>query len=162
MLSLLTLPLVAVLIANLQPPPPDGTWILHIEGDAQVLTVAGAAHKPFVHRAVRRPIRSDYRVELLDARGLRLYSAPIDLSKFCLDPNHRGHGPHIRGDQITPHRVCLTIKVPAHSSAATIRFLKAAPRVKPGKPVPQPTLLGEVARGALNSVLARRAKREVK
>ncbi len=100
-----------------------GTWILQIEGDARGLKVVGVSHKSATFRAQRR-MRSQFHLQLFDAKGKRLKSIPIDLTDFCMDPAHVGKKDHIRGNQIIQHKVCMTFKIPALAEVAEVRITK--------------------------------------
>ena len=110
---------------------PAGTWILQLEGDASSLAVKGASLKPFAYRAPRQATFSDYRVALLDSKGKVLTTVPLDLSSFCMNPSHRGDGPHLRGDVVYEHAVVMTVKVPARPDAAEVRIEDVSDAKKP-------------------------------
>ncbi len=134
-----------------KPTEPAGTWILQVEGNATTLRVTGASLKPFSYRP-KRGLNSDFSLRLFDAKGSLLKTIPLDLTDYCMKPEHREQGPHVRGDVIVEHKVACTIKIPARSDIAEIRIEK---RIE-GEP---PVLLGKTDRTAL---LALTNKKEVR
>ena len=134
-----------------KPKQPEGTWILQVEGDARSMKVVGVTHKVAPYRAPRR-MQSQFRLQLLDANGKLLKSTPIDLSDFCLDPAHVGKKDHVNGDRIVQHKVCMTFKVPAIATVASIRIAKVTGAT--------PTIYGELDRKTLDALQAK--SREVR
>lgn len=144
----------ALAVPGHPPTSSPGTWILQIEGDAATLAVNGASLKPFTYRAPRG-VTSDYRVSLVDSKGVVLATAPLDLSPFCMDPTHRGEVPHVRGDVVREHAVVITVKVPARADAAEVRIENIS---DPKNPVS----LGSIDRKSLLAMTAPVKKTEKK
>ena len=142
------------LATQVPPRQTPGTWIVQIEGDAATLKATAASHKPFAYRA-RRGLTSDYRVSLVDSRGVVLATAPLDLSKFCVDSQHRGQPPHVRGDVVVEHKVVCRVKVPALADAARVQ-------IEDVRDAKKPVLLGTVDRKALLALVEKHGTRKVK
>ena len=151
---------VALAVPPQDPNPAAGTWILQVSGDATQLTVRNAALKNYQLRPTRET--SDYRIRVLDAQGEELANVPLDLSKFCLEADHVGAKPHVRGDVTYEHKVECLVKVPAFATASVVRIEHVQDEKKPAH------LLGEVQASEIRKLTAatdariRKARSEAK
>ena len=108
------------------PPPPEanGHFALVVEGDRDRLTVTAANHKQDPWAGVPKGFSSTWTLSIRDAAGQELASVPLDLSKFDLDPAHKGKPLRVQGCIVKDSRIAMLANVPSFPNAASYTFLR--------------------------------------
>ena len=108
-----------------QPPEANGHFALVVEGDRDQLSVTAASHKQDPWAGVPKGFSSTWALSIRDAAGAELANVPLDLSKFDLDPAHKGKPLRVQGCIVKDSHIAMLANVPSFPNAATYVFLRA-------------------------------------
>ncbi len=109
--------------ASPPPTPPEdiGHLILQVEGNVRALQVTHVSKKKSGYN--RRWDTSPYTVDLHDAKGNRLGSYPLDLSRFETNPLEIGKPVRVEGCEVRDSKIVTLINLPylPEATSADIR-----------------------------------------
>jgi hypothetical protein len=107
-----------------QQPAANGHFVLVVDGDRDQLGITAANHKQDPWAGVPKGFTSAWSLSIRDAAGAELANVPLDLSKFDLDPAHKGQPLRVQGCIVKDSHVAMLANVPCFASAASYVFLR--------------------------------------
>lgn len=109
-----------------EPPAAVGHYVLVVEGDRNVLDITHASHKTDPFGGVPKGLESTWQLTVRDAAGTTLSAIPLDVTPFATDPLAARRGVVVEGCIVRDPRIGMLVSVPAHPTAASYTFTRAA------------------------------------
>lgn len=103
--------------------PPNGHFVLVVEGDRDALTITHANHKVDPWAGVPTGLRSAWNLTVRDANGAVLAEVPLDVSPFATDVPPQAPV-QVTGCIVRSPRIGMLVSVPAHANAASYAFTR--------------------------------------
>lgn len=103
--------------------PPNGHFVLVVEGDRDALAITHASHKLDPWAGVPTGLRSAWTLAVRDANGAVLAEVPLDLSQFATDVPPQTPV-QVNGCIVRSPRIGMLVSVPAFADAASYAFTR--------------------------------------
>lgn len=105
------------------PLPPNGHFVLVVEGDRDALAITHANHKPDPWAGVPKGLRSAWTLTVRDAQAAVLAEVPLDVTPFATDvPTNTPV--QVTGCVVRSPRIGMLVSVPAFAQAASYTFAR--------------------------------------
>jgi len=114
--------------APLPPAIADGHYVLVVEGDRNGLGVTFASRKQAPWAGVPKALDSNWRLTLLDGRGLELADVPLDVRRFATDAGSVGKPARVQGCMVVDAKIGMLVNVPRFRDAQSYRFTRTDAR----------------------------------
>ena len=105
------------------PLPPNGHFVLVVEGDRDALAITHASHKQDPWAGMPTGLRSAWTLTVRDAQGVVLAEVPFDVSPFATDVPKQAPV-QVTGCVVRSPRIGMLVSVPAFAAAASYAFTR--------------------------------------
>ena len=105
------------------PQPPNGHFVLVVEGDRDALAITVARHKQDPWAGVPKGLRSTWTLTVRDAQDAVLAEVPLDVSPFATDVPTQTPV-QVTGCVVRSPRSGMLVAVPAFAQAASYAFTR--------------------------------------
>jgi hypothetical protein len=130
-------------IAPIAPAVANGHSVLVVEGARNGLGATFASRKQAPWAGVPKGFDSNWRLSVVDARGVELADVPLDVRPIATDPASLGKPATVRGCIVVDSRIGMLVNVPCYAEADRYRFTRIDPR---GVEVPLGVVAGSKVR----------------